>query len=48
MLDTLILVLYFVITFAVGFYQMGMHFTQVGHPTPPPVVVQRGRLRRFS
>jgi hypothetical protein len=27
---------------------MGMHFTQVGHPTPPPVVVQRGRLRRFS
>jgi putative membrane-bound dehydrogenase-like protein len=28
--------------------EMGMHFTQVGHPTPPPVVVQRGRLRRFS
>jgi hypothetical protein len=28
--------------------KMGMHFTQVGHPTPPPVVVQRGRLRRFS
>jgi hypothetical protein len=27
---------------------MGMHFTQVGHPTPPRVVVQRGRLRRFS
>jgi uncharacterized sulfatase len=34
--------------YAANFDEMGMHFTQVGHPTPPRVVVQRGRLRRFS